>query len=109
MLALFSGIRIINVDVPRTMQYKITEYNKNKRLVTSTEKLFSLQDYQTRGPAVLANEFRDIQEENLRINKAFHTSYKRCFRSWNVPKRQLFLQLRKRGISIKKCNSIIKR
>ena len=25
----------------------------------------------TRGPEVLANEFRDIQEENLRINKDF--------------------------------------
>ena len=25
----------------------------------------------TRGPAVLANEFRDIQEENYRVNKIF--------------------------------------
>ena len=32
LLALLSGIRIINVDVPRTMQYKITEYNKIKDL-----------------------------------------------------------------------------
>ena len=72
LLALFSGIRIINVDVPRTMQYKITEYNKNKRLITATEKLFSLQDYKIRGPATIANEFRDIQEENLRVNRDFY-------------------------------------
>ena len=50
------------------MQYKITE--SIKKLFTSTEKLFSLQDYQSE-TFVLANEFRDIQE-NLRINKAFH-------------------------------------
>ena len=107
MLALFSGIRIINVDVPRTMQYKITEYNKNKRLVTSTEKLFSLQDYQSRGPAVLANEFRDIQEENLRINKAFHQVIKDALEV-GVPKRQLFLQLRKRGISIRNATALLR-
>jgi len=107
MLALFSGIRIINVDVPRTMQYKITEYNKNKRLVTTTEKLFSLQDYQSRGPAVLANEFRDIQEENLRINKAFHQVIKDALEV-GVPKRQLFLQLRKRGISIRNATALLR-
>ena len=107
MLALFSGIRIINVDVPRTMQYKITEYNKNKRLVTSTEKLFSLQDYKTRGPEVLAREFRDIQEENLRINKQFHQVVKDALEV-GMPKRQLFLQLRKRGLSIKNAMAMLK-
>ena len=91
-LALFSGIRIINVDVPRTMQYKITEYNKNKRLVTSTDKLFSLQNYKTRGPEVLAREFRDIQEENLRVNRDFHKVVKDALEV-GVPRRQLFLQL----------------
>ena len=106
-LALFSGIRIINVDVPRTMQYKITEYNKNKRLVTSTEKLFSLQDYQTRGPAVLANEFRDIQEENLRINKQFHTIIKDALEV-GMPQRELYQQLRKRGISKKNAFKLLR-
>ena len=106
-LALFSGIRIINVDVPRTMQYKITEYNKNKRLVTSTEKLFSLQDYQTRGPEVLAREFRDIQEENLRINKQFHTIIKDAIEV-GMPQRQLYQQLRKRGISKKNAFKLLR-
>ena len=38
-LALFSGIRIINVDVPQTMQYKISEYNRATRAVTETERM----------------------------------------------------------------------
>ena len=107
LLALFSGIRIINVDVPRTMQYKITEYNKNKRLVTSTEKLFSLQDYQTRGPAVLAREFRDIQEENLELIKIFIIIQDAL--EVGIPQRTIVEQLRKRGISIKNAMAIIKR
>ena len=46
LLAMLSGIRIINVDVPRTMQYKITDYNRNIRSVTTAEKFFSLQNFQ---------------------------------------------------------------
>ena len=98
LLALFSGIRIINIDVPRTMQYKITEYNKNKRLVTTTEKLFSLQDYKTRGPAVLANEFRSVQEENYRVNKDFYRVIQDALEV-GMPQKQLRKLLRERGIS----------
>ena len=107
LLALFSGIRIINVDVPRTMQYKITEYNKNKRLVTATEKLFSLQDYKTRGPAVLANEFRNVQEENLRVNKDFYIVLKDAIEVGVSPK-ELRKLLRERGISGKNANALLK-
>ena len=96
MLALFSGIRIINIDVPRTMQFKVTEYNKNKRLVTTTEKLFSLQDYLTRGPAVLENEFRAVQEENYRVNRNFYNILQDAI-AVGIPERQLKKILRQRG------------
>ena len=72
LLAMLSGIRIINVDVPRTMQYKITEYNRNIRSVTTAEKFFSLQNFRQRGPEVMAEEFKNIQEENLRVNQDFY-------------------------------------
>jgi hypothetical protein len=71
-LALLSGIRIINIDVPRTMQYKITEYNRNKNSVTATEKFFSLENFRQRGPEVLIEEFKQIQEENLKVNRQFY-------------------------------------
>ena len=107
LLALFSGIRIINIDVPRTMQYKITEYNKNKRLVTTTEKLFSLQDYKTRGPAVLANEFRSVQEENYRVNKDFYRVIQDALEV-GMPQKQIRKLLRERGISGKNANALLK-
>ena len=53
------------------MQFKITDYNKKFKSVTQTEKLFSLQNYQNRGPLVLADEFRQIQDETLKVNKTF--------------------------------------
>ena len=105
-LALFSGVRIINVDVPRTMQYKITEYNKNKRLITATEKLFSLEDYKTRGPEALGREFEKIQQENYRVNKNFYLVLKDA-KEVGVPERQLKKLLRARGISNKNARKLL--
>ena len=100
MLALFSGIRIINVDVPRAMQFKVTDYQKKFRSVTTTEKLFSLENYQNRGPLVLADEFRQIQDETLKANKEFHLILQDALKV-GVPKKLLKI-LRDRRISYEK-------
>ena len=54
------------------MQYKITDYNKKFKSATTAEKFFSLENYQGRGPLVIADEFRNIQEETYRTNQDFH-------------------------------------
>ena len=66
LLALFSGVRIINVNVPKAMEYKITDYNKKFRSTTKAEKFYSLQDFQNRGPEKIADEFKNIQDETFR-------------------------------------------
>ena len=53
------------------MQYKITDYNQKSRLVTSTEKLFSLQILVKRTGG-LAAEFSQVQDEKLRVNRDFY-------------------------------------
>jgi hypothetical protein len=106
-LALLSGIRIINVDVPRTMEYKITDYNKKARSVTATEKFFSLQDFRQRGPDVLAEEFRKIQEEKLRVNQDFHQILKDA-QIMGVDARTLKKIMRKRNISARDANFLLK-
>ena len=106
-LALLSGIRIINVDVPRTMEYKITDYNKKARSVTATEKFFSLQDFRQRGPEVLASEFRDIQEEKLKVNKEFHQILNDA-QIMGVDRKTLKRIMRKRNISAKDANFLLK-
>ena len=104
LLALFSGIRIINVDVPRSMQYKVTDYNKKIKSVTATEKFFSLENYQNRGPLVLADEFRQIQEEAFRVNQDFHLILQDAL-AVGVPKNQLIKILRNRRIPYAKVKS----
>jgi hypothetical protein len=100
LLALFSGIRIINVDVPRSMQYKITDYNQKSRLVTSTEKLFSLQNFRQRGPEALAAEFRQVQDEKLRVNRNFYIVLQDALAS-GAKRSDLIKIMKDRGISSK--------
>ena len=106
LLALFSGIRIINVDVPKSMQFKVTDYNKKYKSVTTTEKLFSLENYQNRGPLVLANEFRQIQDETLKVNREFHLILQDALKT-GVPKRTLLKILRDRRISYAKAKKLL--
>ena len=106
-LALLSGVRIINIDAPRTMQYKITEYNRNKRNVTATEKFFSLEDFRERGPETMAQEFKDIQEENLKVNKDFYQVLQDA-QIMGVSSKELKKIMRKRGLSARNANFLVK-
>jgi hypothetical protein len=106
LLALFSGVRIINVDVPRSMQFKVTDYNQKFRSVTQTEKLFSLENYQNRGPLVLADEFRQIQDETLKVNRDFHMILQDALKT-GVPKRELLKILRGRRIPYAKAKKLL--
>ena len=107
LLAMLSGIRIINVDVPRTMQYKITEYNRNIRSVTTAEKFFSLQNFESRGPEVMAQEFRKIQDEAFRVNQDFYFILKDA-ETVGVNDRDLRKLLRNRNISSAKARKLLK-
>ena len=100
LLALLSGVRIINVDVPRSMQYKVTDFNKKSRLVTSTEKLFSLQNFRQRGPEALMDEFRQIQEEKLKVNKEFYIVLQDALAA-GAKRSDLIKVMKDRGISSK--------
>ena len=71
-LALMSGIRIIDVDAPRSMEYQITGYKYNKRKVTQAEPFYSLENALSRGPNVMADEFRQIQDEAFRVQQKFY-------------------------------------
>jgi len=106
LLALFSGVRIINVNGPQSIQYKVTDYNKKFRSVTTTENLFSLENYQNRGPLVLANEFRQIQNETLKVNKDFHMILQDAMKM-GVPKKEVLKILRRRRVSYAKAKKLI--
>jgi len=107
LLALFSGVRIINVNVPKAMQFKVTEYNKKFRSVTKAEKFFSLKDFQNRGPLKMADEFRNIQDETFRVNQDFYFILKDAMET-GVKERDLLKILRDRNISYSKAKKLLK-
>ena len=62
--ALFSGIRIIPVNIPNSMNYKIFEYQRNLRAVDDTEDFYSVQGFKSgRVGQTLVEEFKNIQKE----------------------------------------------
>jgi DNA-binding transcriptional MerR regulator len=88
------------------MQYKITDYNKEFKSVTTAEKFFSLENFQRRGPLVMADEFRNIQDETFRVNQDFHFILNDALEV-GVPKRELIKLLRKRGMPYAKVKKLI--
>jgi hypothetical protein len=107
LLALFSGVRIINVDVPKAMQFKVTDYNKKFRSVTKAEKFFSLEDFQNRGPLKIADEFKNIQDETFRVNQDFYFILQDAMTT-GVKEIDLLKILRGRNISYSKAKKLIK-
>ena len=75
-LALFSGIRIINVDAPRSLNFKMTEYRRKKLAVDDAEKFYNLEDAVDRGGDSYVQEFRDIQEEMFKVQQEFYNVLK---------------------------------
>ena len=69
LLALMAGIRIIDIDVGNSLSYKAGRFNQLMRAVDDTEKIYSAEDYMSRGPTVIAQEFEEMQEEAFRIQK----------------------------------------
>ena len=106
LLALFSGIRIINVDAPRAYNYKLTEYNKNKRSVTVSEKFYSPENAQSRGGKTLVKEFEKIQDEGLMVQRKFYQVLKDA-EAMGVDKRTL-RKLNKGRLSNKEFNRILR-
>ena len=107
LLALLSGVRIINVNVPQSMEFKITDYNSSIKKVTESEKFYSLENFRQRGPLVMAQEFRDIQDEAFKINQNFYFLLQDAL-TVGVPESVLIKLLRKRRIPYAKVQKLLR-
>ena len=70
--ALLSGVRIINIDVLKSMEYKTGEFNRLMRAIDDTEKLYSPEGYNSRGPEVILQEYNQMQLEGYKVQQNFH-------------------------------------
>jgi len=71
LIALFSGVRIINVDILKSMEYKTGSFNRLMRAVDDTESIYSPEGYANRGPEVILREYNQMQLEAYRIQQEF--------------------------------------
>ena len=71
-IALLSGVRIINVDILKSMEYKTGEFNRLMRAIDDTEKLYSPENYNSRGPEVILQEYNQMQLEGYKIQQKFY-------------------------------------
>jgi hypothetical protein len=73
LLALFTGIRVIPVDVPKSMQYKIAHFQKLKRAVDDAEKFYSPSGAITgRVGDNMVDEYKNIQDEAFKVQQDFY-------------------------------------
>jgi hypothetical protein len=89
------------------MEFKITDYIQSTKKVTESEKFYSLANFRQRGPLVMADEFKDIQEENYKINQNFYFIIQDALKT-GVPKDVIYRLLRKRKIPAKKVNKLLR-
>ena len=106
-LALLSGIRIINVDAPKSMQYKITDFQRDKRSVTTAENFYSLKNAMNRGPDVLSNEFRKIQEESFRVQQDFYITLQNALKM-GLSKQDVRRIMKDRGMGTREMNMVLR-
>jgi hypothetical protein len=106
-LALFSGIRIINVDAPKSMQYKITDFQRDKRSVTTAENFYSLKNAINRGPEVLANEFRQIQDESFKVQQDFYITLQNALKM-GLTKQDLRRIMKDRNMGTREMNMVLR-
>ena len=72
LIALLSGVRIINIDVLKSMEYKTGEFTRLRRAIDDTEKLYSPENYNSRGPEVILREYNQLQLEDYKVQQNFY-------------------------------------
>ena len=78
-----SGVRIINIDILKSMEYKTGAFNRNMRAVDDTENIYSPKNYQNRGPEVILQEYNQMQLEAYGIQQGFFSNDTRCKNYWS--------------------------
>jgi len=76
LLALFTGTRIIRIDVKKDLRYFTSTMNRLLRAVDETEKFYSVENFAQKTPTDMVNTFNEMQKEALRIQKDMYIRIK---------------------------------
>jgi hypothetical protein len=76
LLALFTGTRIIRIDVKKDLRYFTSTMNRLLRAVDETERFYSVQDFAKKTPTDMVRTFNEMQQEAFRIQKDMYIRIK---------------------------------
>ena len=74
--ALFTGTRIIRIDVKNDLKFMASDTNRLLRATDETEKFYKSKDYVNRPPSILKAEFEKMQDEAFRIQRDLYMKIK---------------------------------
>jgi len=76
LMALFTGTRIIRIDVKKDLRYFTRTMNSLLRQVDETEGFYSVKDFSNNTPSNMENQFDQMQQEALKIQKDMYIRMK---------------------------------
>ena len=69
LMALFTGTRIIRIDVKKDLKWRTSNVNRLLRAVDETEKFYKAKQFIDRPPSVMVDEYNQMQEEAFKIQR----------------------------------------
>ena len=72
LMALFTGTRIIRIDVKKDLKWRTSNVNRLLRAVDETEKFYKAKQFIDRPPSVMVDEYSNMQEEAFKIQRDLH-------------------------------------
>ena len=76
LLALFTGTRIIRIDVKKDLKWIAADTNRLLRAVDETEKFYKSKEYMNRPPSIMVDEFEKMQAEAFEIQRDLYMKIK---------------------------------
>ena len=69
LMALFTGTRIIRIDVKKDLKWRTSSTNRLLRAVDETEKFYKAKGFIDRPPSVMVDEYNNMQNEAFKIQR----------------------------------------
>jgi hypothetical protein len=107
LLALFTGTRIIRIDVKKDLRYFTSTMNRLLRAVDETEKFYSVQNFAQKTPTDMVNTFNQMQQEAFRIQKDMYIRME-DLKLLDLSDRQIYDIMKKSGASKKIINNLLR-
>jgi len=106
LMALFTGTRIIRIDVKKDLRYFTSTMNRMLRAVDETENFYSVQNYATKTPTDMVNTFNEMQKEAFRIQKDMYIRIQ-DLKLLDLSENKIYEIMKKSGASKKIINNLL--